>query len=53
MNAPDELGAHWEKVSLVDAFGPGFERVRCLEETHVTPWGSQQSFVYCLCRRAS
>jgi SAM-dependent methyltransferase len=32
-------------------FGGGFEKVRSLTETHHTPWGSEQEFVYCYCRR--
>lgn len=32
-------------------FGPAFEKLASAEETHVTPWGSSQEFVYCYCRR--
>ncbi|MBI5608669.1 MAG: class I SAM-dependent methyltransferase [Deltaproteobacteria bacterium] len=35
---------------LHDQFGPDFERIDALTEVHATPWGSQQQFVYCLCR---
>ncbi len=42
----------YDDEALLAAFGQDFERVHCLEDTHVTPWGSQQEFVYCLCRRA-
>lgn len=31
-------------------FGPGFARLADDAETHVTPWGSEQEFVYCYCR---
>ncbi|MFO0629798.1 MAG: class I SAM-dependent methyltransferase [Polyangiales bacterium] len=34
------------------AFGDAFERLSSDQETHVTPWGSAQPFVYCSCRRA-
>ena len=34
---------------LHDEFGPAFELVSHDSETHKTPWGSEQSFVYCMC----
>ena len=34
------------------AFGNDFERLSSDEETHLTPWGSEQQFVYCYCRRS-
>jgi SAM-dependent methyltransferase len=36
--APDELG---------DVLGQGFHLVRSEAESHVTPWGSSQEFVFC------
>lgn len=33
------------------AFGDEFERLSSDEETHLTPWGIGQQFVYCYCRR--
>jgi hypothetical protein len=33
------------------AFGDAFEKLSSAEETHLTPWGSAQQFVYCYCRR--
>ncbi len=41
----------WDAEALTAEFGKGFERLRAIEETHVTPWGSEQAFVYCLLRR--
>ncbi len=41
----------YDDVGLQRQFGAQFERVQCLEESHETPWGSEQAFVYCLCRR--
>ncbi len=38
--SPDDLHAE---------FGRPFQLLRHLEETHQTPWGSTQEFVYCLC----
>jgi ubiquinone/menaquinone biosynthesis C-methylase UbiE len=36
---------------LHGAFGPAFRLVAHEEERHVTPWGAEQEFVYCLCVR--
>lgn len=36
--------------SLHAEFGPVFQKVGSFEETHVTPWGAEQAFVYCYCR---
>jgi SAM-dependent methyltransferase len=33
-------------------FGPAFEKVHSTTELHETPWGTQQEFVYCYCRRS-
>jgi SAM-dependent methyltransferase len=41
----------YDDVGLQAQFGSDFERLHCLEERHETPWGSEQAFVYCLCRR--
>lgn len=40
----------YDAVSLHHAFGSGFELVNSTQETHITPWGSAQQFVYCYCR---
>lgn len=32
-------------------FGSPFEKVRSVAESHHTPWGTEQEFVYCYCRR--
>lgn len=31
-------------------FGSSFARLASATETHVTPWGKEQEFVYCYCR---
>ncbi|MDQ5857284.1 MAG: class I SAM-dependent methyltransferase [Acidobacteriota bacterium] len=31
-------------------FGSAFARIASASETHVTPWGTEQEFVYCYCR---
>ncbi|MBM4344278.1 MAG: class I SAM-dependent methyltransferase [Deltaproteobacteria bacterium] len=40
----------YDADSLHREFGGGFERVDATQEVHHTPWGSEQAFVYCLCR---
>ena len=32
-------------------FGGDFARLASATETHVTPWGKEQEFVYCYCRK--
>lgn len=39
--------ARYAPEQLCDKFGPGFHLVRSQLRTHVTPWGSQQQFVFC------
>ena len=39
--SPEELHAE---------FGPAFARLDSATETHVTPWGKEQEFIYCYCR---
>ncbi len=34
-----------------DEFGSPFEMLGSLEESHLTPFGSEQQFVYCYCRK--
>lgn len=36
--------------ALHGEFGPGFVRLASATETHVTPRGTQQEFIYCYCR---
>lgn len=40
----------YDADSLHGEFGGGFERVTATREVHHTPWGTEQAFVYCLCR---
>ena len=37
--------------SLHAEFGAGFQLVDSARETHRTPFGTEQKFIYCLCRR--
>jgi len=42
--------ARYDAQTLHSIFGSGFELVSSTQEAHVTPWGSEQKFVYCYCR---
>jgi ubiquinone/menaquinone biosynthesis C-methylase UbiE len=37
---------------LHEEFGPSFELVEHTEEVHHTPFGTEQQFVYCYCRKS-
>lgn len=38
-------------AALHAEFGPDFSKVADRTEMHSTPWGAEQEFVYCYCRR--
>jgi 2-polyprenyl-3-methyl-5-hydroxy-6-metoxy-1,4-benzoquinol methylase len=40
----------YDAPTLHSIFGGGFELVSSTRETHLTPWGSEQKFMYCYCR---
>jgi SAM-dependent methyltransferase len=42
--------SRYSPESLHGEFGAGFNLVSSVREEHLTPWGSHQAFVYCLCR---
>jgi ubiquinone/menaquinone biosynthesis C-methylase UbiE len=42
--------ARYSADALRDAFGRAFQLIESTREHHVTPSGTRQSFVYCLCR---
>lgn len=42
--------ARYDPDGLHGQFGGSFRKVASAEETHVTPWGAEQEFVYCYCR---
>jgi len=44
--------ARYSAEKLHSEFGADFQRVVSEREYHVTPWGTRQSFTYCLCRYA-
>jgi SAM-dependent methyltransferase len=37
---------------LHEEFGSSFQPIEHLKEVHRTPWGTEQEFLYCYCRRA-
>jgi SAM-dependent methyltransferase len=43
--------ARYSSEALHDEFGPAFELVEHVEEAHHTPFGTDQQFVYCYCRK--
>ncbi|MEX2553352.1 MAG: class I SAM-dependent methyltransferase [Actinomycetota bacterium] len=42
--------ARYSADGLHDQFGAGFKKVSSRTENHMTPWGTEQEFVYCYCR---
>lgn len=43
--------ARYEPESMHQEFGEGFQLLSSAHETHSTPFGTQQKFVYCYCRK--
>lgn len=43
--------ARYDATSLYSLFGSQFDLLSSTNETHHTPWGSEQKFVYCYCRK--
>jgi SAM-dependent methyltransferase len=43
----------YSESGLHSEFGAAFEKLGCITETHHTPWGADQEFLYCLCRVAA
>ncbi len=39
--------SQYSEADLKKMFEKHFTNIRCLEDTHSTPWGSTQNFVYC------
>jgi SAM-dependent methyltransferase len=54
-NGPDKCSGldvvRYDADGIHGAFGAAFEKLSSAEETHTTPWGAAQHFVYCYCRR--
>lgn len=44
--------ARYDPAGIHAVFGDNFDKLGEATEEHATPWGSEQSFVYCYCRRA-
>lgn len=43
--------AQYDESSLTDCFSQGFEKIRCFEDTHLTPSQSEQVFQFCYLKR--
>ena len=41
----------YSDITLEAVFKNGFEKIRCLEENHITPFHTNQSFTYCVFTR--
>jgi ubiquinone/menaquinone biosynthesis C-methylase UbiE len=41
----------YTEASLTTAFSEGFEKISCIREEHITPFGTNQQFVFCLFRK--
>jgi ubiquinone/menaquinone biosynthesis C-methylase UbiE len=41
----------YDAGSLRNEFGTAFELVESVREAHQTPFGTQQAFIYCYCRK--
>lgn len=50
-NGPEKCSGlpihQYSEIELKDLFAKYFTNTKCFEDTHVTPWGTSQSFVYC------
>ena len=44
--------ARYDSESLHGEFGEDFELVNSSPETHYTPFGTEQKFIYCYCRKS-
>lgn len=55
LDGPDHCSGlevmRYSPESLHDEFGEGFELKDSAHETHHTPFGTEQKFVYCYCRK--
>lgn len=43
----------YDAASLHSVFGDRFQLVESRTETHITPWASEQRFIYCYCRKTA
>lgn len=37
----------YDEISLSEKFETGFEKINCITEDHITPFGTTQNFVFC------
>ena len=40
----------YDLSTLHGVFGEDFELINSTAETYITPWASEQKFIYCYCR---
>lgn len=43
----------YDPAALHGVFGSPFTLINSLQESHQTPWGTEQRFIYCYCRRGA
>src|SRR5690606_15881984 len=43
----------YSEISLEEQLGPGFAKIRCLKEDHVTPFNTTQNFLFCAFKRVT
>jgi ubiquinone/menaquinone biosynthesis C-methylase UbiE len=57
LDGPDKCSglptARYDATGIKAVFGDVFTKIGEAAETHETPWGSEQAFVYCFCVRAA
>lgn len=50
-NGPEKCSGlavtRYSEISLSEVFSRAFEKIKCLTESHKTPWGKIQDFLYC------
>lgn len=55
LDGPDKCSGlevvRYNPENLHDEFGAGFELTDSTHETHHTPFGTDQKFIYCYCRK--
>lgn len=43
----------YSQEDLKNVFGKYFKRIKCIENTHTTPWDTKQDFVYCVFKKVN
>lgn len=54
-NGPDKCSGleikKYSKEQLVDEFAEGFKKMECINQDHITPFGTSQNFTFCSFKR--